>query len=168
MMETVYLEAVQLVERTHRAFLDMLKRELDSQQIHDINNVQATTLFNIGEAEMTAAELIYRGCYLGSNVSYNLKKMVENGYIEQRRSKHDARSNRVRLSAKGLQLRERLNAVHRRYTNMLPDIGVTDHDLGKAIASLRSLERVWAEGGRVDGEPPGFVGRPAAVAGNRR
>ena len=60
----------------------MLKRELDLHKIHDINNVQATTLFNTGEAEMTVTELIYRGCHLGSNVSYNLKKMVENGYIE--------------------------------------------------------------------------------------
>ena len=150
MMENLYLEAVQLVGRSHRTFLEMLKRELDSHKIHDINNVQATTLFNIGDAEMTVAELIYRGCYLGSNVSYNLKKMVENGYIEQSRSKHDARSNRVRLSAKGLQLRDRLCAMHRRYTNMLPDLGVTDHDLGKAIASLRSLERAWNEGGRGD------------------
>jgi DNA-binding MarR family transcriptional regulator len=68
--------------------------------IHDINNVQAMMLFNIGDAEMTVGELTLRGCYLGSNVSYNVKKMVENEYLAHERSVRDRRSIHVRLTEK--------------------------------------------------------------------
>src|SRR4051794_7593745 len=102
-----YLAVVSLIERLHRHFLDVLKLELDGSDSRDINNVQALMLFNIGDAEMTVGELTLRGCYLGSNVSYNLKKLVENGYVEQARSPHDRRSVHVRLTAKGSGLRNR-------------------------------------------------------------
>ena len=82
-MNNGYLEVISLVERLHRHFLEVVKLELDGLGIHDINNVQGLMLFNIGDAEMTVGELTLRGCYLGSNVSYNVKKMVENGYLSQ-------------------------------------------------------------------------------------
>jgi hypothetical protein len=85
-MNTAYLEVISLVERLHRHFLEVVKLELEGLGIHDINNVQGMMLFNIGDAEMTVGELTLRGCYLGSNVSYNVKKMVENGYLTQQRS----------------------------------------------------------------------------------
>ena len=80
-MNNFYLEVISLVERLHRQFLEVVKLELEGLRVHDINNVQAMMLFNIGDAEMTVGELTLRGCYLGSNVSYNVKKMVENGYL---------------------------------------------------------------------------------------
>jgi len=86
-----YLEVVSLVEQLHRQFLEIVKLELDGLGIHDINNVQGMMLFNIGDAEMTVGELTQRGCYLGSNVSYNVKKMVENGYLTQARDRLEAR-----------------------------------------------------------------------------
>jgi len=86
-----YLEVVSLVEQLHRQFLEIVKLELDGLGIHDINNVQGMMLFNIGNAEMTVGELTQRGCYLGSNVSYNVKKMVENGYLTQARDRLEAR-----------------------------------------------------------------------------
>ena len=82
-MNNGYLEVISLVERLHRHFLEVVKLELDGLGIHDINNVQGLMLFNIGDAEMTVGELTLRGCYLGSNVSYNVKKMVENGFLVQ-------------------------------------------------------------------------------------
>src|ERR1700746_4201124 len=91
-MTDEYLQAISLIERTHRQFLEIVELELDGLGIRDINNVQAMMLFNIGDAEMTVGELTTRGCYLGSNVSYNLKKLVENGYLVQERSVHDRRS----------------------------------------------------------------------------
>ena len=96
-MTTPYYEAIQLIERLHRHFLDVLKVELEKQGIQDINNVQSMILYNIGHDELTVGELTIRGYYLGSNVSYNVKKMVENGYLVQERSVHDKRSIRVRL-----------------------------------------------------------------------
>src|SRR6202162_5651384 len=109
-MTNEYLEVIALVERLHPPFLEVLKLELDGVGIHDINNVQGLMLFNIGDAEMTVGELTLRGCYLGSHVSYNLKKMVENGYLAQERSVHDRRSSHVRLTRKGAKLRDRLLA----------------------------------------------------------
>ena len=102
-MLNAYLHAISLIERMHRQFLDVVKSELDGQRIRDINNVQALILFNIGTDELTVGELTQRGYYLGSNVSYNVKKMVEHGYLKQERSEHDRRSVRVSLSDKGMQ-----------------------------------------------------------------
>src|SRR6202012_3639301 len=107
-MKESYLNMIALVERLHRQFLELVRTELDSLGVQDINNVQALILFNIGSAELTVGELTLRGCYLGSNVSYNVKKMVENGYLIQERSPHDRRSIRVRLSEKGLHLQKKM------------------------------------------------------------
>jgi DNA-binding MarR family transcriptional regulator len=96
-----YIEAISTIERLHRYLLEVVKLELEGLRIHDINSAQGMMLFNIGDAEMTIGELTLRGCYLGSNVSYNVKKMVENGYLAQERSVLDRRSIHVRLTRKG-------------------------------------------------------------------
>src|ERR1700683_3246774 len=114
-MQTAYLDVIALVERLHRQFLEVVKLERDTYGMHDINNVQAMILYNIGELEMTVGELTLRGCYLGSNVSYNVKKMLENSYIVQERSPHDRRSVRARLSEKGRALHQKLNKMHERH-----------------------------------------------------
>ena len=108
---TAYVQVISLVERLHRQFLEVVKLEIEGLGIHDINNVQGMMLFNIGDAEMTVGELTLRGCYLGSNVSYNVKKMVGNGYLTQQRSLHDRRSIHVSLTEKGIKLRERLISI---------------------------------------------------------
>ncbi len=142
-MTNSYLETISLVERLHRHFLEVVKLELDGLGIHDINNVQGMMLFNIGDAEMTVGELTLRGCYLGSNVSYNVKKMVENGYLVQERSVHDRRSIHVRLTDKGRDLRDRLSVMHRRHVEMLNQTTITNADLEGVVVTLRRLERFW-------------------------
>ena len=146
-MNNGYLEVISLVERLHRHFLEVVKLELDGLGIHDINNVQGLMLFNIGDAEMTVGELTLRGCYLGSNVSYNVKKMVENGYLAQERSVHDRRSIHVRLTEKGAKLRDRLQMMHQRHVEMLNQTAITDADLQAATVTLRRLERFWIRAG---------------------
>src|ERR671928_2080757 len=131
-MTNPYLEVISPVERLHRHFLEVVKLELDGLQIHDINNVQGMMLFNIGDAEMTVGELTLRGCYLGSNVSYNVKKMVENGYLAQERSMHDRRSAHVKLTDKGRALRAKLGGMHQRHVDMLKETNVTESDLDAA------------------------------------
>ena len=142
-MDDTYLEVVSLIERLHRHLLEIVKLELDSLGIHDINNVQAMMLFNIGDAEMTIGELTLRGCYLGTNVSYNVKKMVENGYLAQERSVYDRRSIHVRLTVKGRALRRQLTDMHQRHIEMLHDAAIKQTDLEGAAATLRRLERFW-------------------------
>ena len=153
-MNNEYLEVISLVERLHRHFLEVIKLELEGLGIHDINNVQGMMLFNIGDAEMTVGELTLRGCYLGSNVSYNVKKMVENGYLGHQRSLHDRRSIHVRLTEKGIKLRDSLTTMHRRHAEMLSQVPLGGDDLQAAGVTLRRLERFWIRAADLVQRPP--------------
>jgi DNA-binding MarR family transcriptional regulator len=156
-MNNFYLEAISLVERLHRQFLEVVKLELDGLRIHDINNIQAMMLFNIGDAEMTVGELTLRGCYLGSNVSYNVKKMVENGYLVHQRSLHDRRSIHVRLTEKGIKLRDSLTEMHRRHSEMLSQAVLSAEDFQAVNVTLRRLERFWIRAADLVQRPPQFA-----------
>jgi len=156
-MTNGYLEVIALVERLHRHFLEVVKLELEGLGVHDINNVQGLMLFNTGDAEMTVGELTLRGCYLGSNVSYNVKKMVENDYLVQERSVHDRRSIHVRLTDKGRKLRDRLTEMHHRHIEMLSQTAVSDEDLQSVTTTLRRLERFWIHTGGVTQQPGQYV-----------
>jgi DNA-binding MarR family transcriptional regulator len=139
-----YLVSIRLIERLHRRFLDVIKAELDRLGIEDINNVQTLILFNINEEQLTVGELTVRGYYLGSNVSYNVKKLVENDYLIQERSSHDRRMTRVRLSAKGLDLTARISDLYQRNSEELAGKYVGDEQLRQTNHTLMSLERYWS------------------------
>ena len=156
-MTNAYLEVISLIERLHRHFLEVVKLELEGLGIHDINNVQGMMLFNIGDAEMTVGELTLRGCYLGSNVSYNVKKMVENGYLVQERSLHDRRSIRVRLTGKGTRLRDQVSVMLQRHLDMLAQATLNMDDLQATGVTLRRLERFWIRAGDLAQRPPQFA-----------
>ena len=143
-MTTPYYDAIQLIERLHRHFLDVLKLELDRKGIQDINNVQTMILYNIGDDEMTVGELTIRGYYLGSNVSYNVKKMVENGYLIQERSVHDKRSIRVKLSDKGIKLRDAITEMFKRHDEHIKGTDLTNERLNGLNQTMHMLERFWA------------------------
>lgn len=142
-MTHAYYEAILLVERVHRHFLEVVKVDLDRQGIQDINNVQALILYNIADDEMTVGELTARGYYLGSNVSYNVKKMVENNYLVQERSPHDRRSVRVKLSEKGLALHKKLNEFFEKQVGSLSASGLSGEEITKSNDTLKKLERFW-------------------------
>lgn len=144
-MTTPYYESIQLIERLHRHFLDVLKVELDKKNIQDINNVQCMILYNVGEDEMTVGELTIRGYYLGSNVSYNVKKMVENDYLIQERSVHDKRSIRVKLSEKGMELRQMISGMFDRHEQQIDGTEITPERLSDMNQTLKMLERFWAQ-----------------------
>ena len=133
-----------MIERLHRHFLDVLKVELDRKGVQDINNVQSMILYNIGDDELTVGELTIRGYYLGSNVSYNVKKMVENGYLIQERSVHDKRSIRVKLSDKGRDLRDAITAMFQRHETKLQGTELTADKLNGLNQTMRMIERFWA------------------------
>ena len=141
-----YLETLQLVERLHRHLLDVVKDELDRENLPDLNSVQALLLFNIGDQELTAGELRTRGHYLGSNVSYNLKKLVDAGYIHHQRSDADRRSVRISLTESGKAVQARLSALFERQGESLaPSGGIDSETLGVVNACLMRLERFWAD-----------------------
>ena len=145
-IKPVYLEALTLVERLHRRLLDVIKDEFDRQGRNDINAVQALLLYNLGDSELTAGELRTRGYYLGSNVSYNLKKLVDMGYIHHQRSRTDRRSVRVSLTDEGKKVAEAVDALYERHTESLEQIGQIDpNSFVQLNKSLQRLERFWTD-----------------------
>ncbi|MEO1251509.1 MAG: MarR family transcriptional regulator [Pseudomonadota bacterium] len=145
-LEASYLQLLHLVERLHRQLLDVIKDELERLAQTDINSVQALLLYNIGDAELTPGELRSRGHYLGSNVSYNLKQLVEKGYIKDERSSTDRRSKRVSLTETGLDVRDSLAALFERQLASVEQVGGVDHALmDNTNKALQRLERFWAD-----------------------
>jgi DNA-binding MarR family transcriptional regulator len=143
---TGYLEALALVERLHRLLLDVIKDEFERVGVIEINAVQALLLFNIGENEVTAGELKSRGYYQGSNVSYNLKKLVEMGYMHHQRCEVDRRAVRVRLTEKGRGIRDVVAALFERHAEGLEGRGVLGPDgLDQVTSALRRVERYWTD-----------------------
>ena len=141
-----YLDSLGLVERLHRLLLDVIKDEFERLGILDINAVQALLLFNIGDNEVTAGELKTRGYYQGSNVSYNLKKLVETGYMHHQRCHADRRAVRVRLTEKGRNIHATVATLFARHAEALEARGVMGRDgLDEVNRNLRRLERFWID-----------------------
>lgn len=144
MQKQKYIETILLIERLHRRFLDVIKAELDRLKIDDLNNVQTLILYNINAEELTIGELTNRGYYLGSNVSYNVKKLVENGYLEQERSAHDKRSVKIRLSTKGLAICEKIDALYEKHITDLGKTGPSEESIDTTKKTLLDMERYWS------------------------
>jgi DNA-binding MarR family transcriptional regulator len=141
-----YLEALTLVERLHRRLLDVIKDEFDRRGRSDINSVQALLLYNIGDKELTAGELRTRGYYLGSNVSYNLKKLVEMGFLDHQRSRVDRRSVRIKLTDKGRDVREVVEQLYQKHVRTVEQVGgITADEFGVLNKALHRLERFWTD-----------------------
>jgi DNA-binding MarR family transcriptional regulator len=143
---TEYVQALHLIERLHHLLLDVIKDEFDRLGTSDLNSVQALLLYNMGDNELTAGELKSRGYYLGSNVSYNLKKLVEMGYIDYERSETDRRSVRVSLSAKGKAASEVVRKLYQRQLGSVEAVAqVSADDLRGLNKALARLERYWTD-----------------------
>lgn len=141
-----YLEALALVERLHRLLLDVIKDEFERVGILEINAVQGLLLFNIGDHEVTAGELKSRGYYQGSNVSYNLKKLVDMGYMHHQRCEIDRRAVRVRLTRRGREIRDVVEALFERHAVGLEQKGVmTAAAVEDITGALKRVERYWTD-----------------------
>jgi DNA-binding MarR family transcriptional regulator len=145
-LKTRYLVSLELIERLHRLLLDVIKDESERLGRTDVNSVQALLLYNIGDAELTAGELTSRGYYLGSNVSYNLKKLVDAGYIDHQRSTVDRRSVRVKLTDNGQEVCKLVNTLYQRQLKSLEQVGgIGSDDLEVLNKALIRLERFWTD-----------------------
>jgi DNA-binding MarR family transcriptional regulator len=141
-----YLEALTLIERLHRRLLDVIKDDFERTGEPEVNPVQALLLFNIGDSELTAGELKTRGHYQGSNVSYNLKKLVESGYVNHERSSSDKRSVRVRLTQRGQDIRNRVDALYNRQLHAVEEVvGLSVEEFERLNKALTRLERFWTD-----------------------
>ena len=141
-----YLDSLSLVERLHRLLLDVIKDEFERVGVLEINAVQALLLFNIGDNEVTAGELKSRGYYQGSNVSYNLKKLVEMGYMHHQRCEIDRRAVRVRLTQRGREVRDVVAELFARHAEGLEEKGVmTTAGVEEITSALKRVERYWTD-----------------------
>ena len=141
-----YLEALTLLERLHRRLIDVINDEFDRRGRVDINAVQALLLYNIGNKELAAGELRTRGCYLGSNVSYNLKKLVEIGFLDHQRSRVDRRSVRIKLTDKGREVRDMVDALYHKHVCTVEQIGgINAEEFSVLNKALHRLERFWTD-----------------------
>jgi len=143
-IRSLYLETLQLVERLHRRLLDVIKDEFDRNGHSDINAIQALLLFNIGNSELTAGELRSRGYYLGSNVSYNLKKLVDLGFINHQHSRIDRRSVSISLTPKGHAVAEVVAGLYERHVCSIEQVcGIGQDEFGQMNRALIRLDRFW-------------------------
>ena len=141
-----YLDALSMVERLHRLLLDVIKDEFERLGLLDINAVQALLLFNVGDNEVTAGELKSRGYYQGSNVSYNLKKLVTAGYMHHQRCEVDRRAVRVRLTDKGVEVRRIVAELFDRHADGMRDRKIISRDrFFEMNNDMRRMERYWTE-----------------------
>ncbi len=141
-----YLDSLGMVERLHRLLLDVIKDEFERLGMLEINAVQALLLFNIGDNEVTAGELKTRGYYQGSNVSYNLKKLVEMGYMHHQRCEIDRRSVRVRLTDKGREVRQVVDELFQRHAAGLEgDTLIGGARIMELNSALGRIERYWGD-----------------------
>ncbi|MEO0358703.1 MAG: winged helix DNA-binding protein, partial [Pseudomonadota bacterium] len=112
----------------------------------EINAVQALLLFNIGDHEVTAGELKSRGYYQGSNVSYNLKKLVDMGYMHHQRCEIDRRSVRVKLTEKGRNVRAIVTKLFARHADGMESRSVVSvASMDDINSNLRKVERFWTD-----------------------
>src|ERR1700709_2438044 len=145
-VQPLYLEALTLVEGLHPRLLDVIKDEFDRRGRADINSVQALLLYNIGDKELTAGELRTRGYYLGSNVSYNLKKLVELGFLDHQRSRVDRRSVRIRLTPQGQEARRIVDDLDQKHVKTVEQVGgISNDEFATLNKSLHRLERFWTD-----------------------
>lgn len=143
---TSYLNTLSMVERLHRLLLDVIKDEFERLGFLDINSVQALLLFNIGENEVTAGELKSRGYYQGSNVSYNLKKLVEAGYMHHQKCEVDRRAVRVKLTDNGRRICDVVSDLFERHAGGISDRQILgDNKLEDINAALHRMERYWTD-----------------------
>ncbi len=156
-MTNSYLNVIQLLPQIHRRFMEVIKKDLEGLRIQDINNVQSIMLFNIGDTALSVGELTLRGVYIGSNVSYHVKKMVENGYLSQEHSLYDRRVSHVRLTERGHKLREDLIMAHQRRIDLLSEVALSSDELQAAISVLRLLDRFWTDVAGPGRRSPPFV-----------
>lgn len=146
-----HLEIARVIERAHRRFLDLLRIELTRLGTDDISPSQVMLLFTIGSDELSVRDLLERGHYLGSNASYNLKQLVEGGYVDRSPSLRDRRSARLKLTAKAVSLCDAIRSMHDT-AERSPRDEAEALELTTAYNVLRKLEMHWTSALRYGGD----------------
>lgn len=136
-----YFGLMAQIQRIHRHYMDLIKQGLTEARAQSLTSAQGLLICKLGDGPLTVGRLSSRCYHLGSSLTYNLKKLVNAGYIEQIPFPHDRRSSLVSLTSKGRVLRAHLIAVQCRHAARLP---VSAEEFGEMRYTLAHLESVWA------------------------
>lgn len=143
-MKQSYFRLAIVSERLHRLFLEVIRQELNRLSVRDITSVQCLILYHLGIAggKINIGEFSKRGYYLGANISYNLAKIVKNGYFQQIPDPDDKRSSYVKLSKKGAKLYETLEELFDNHEKELKESGIENLNLIEINHQLNNVENV--------------------------
>jgi len=139
----LYADLTGLLERLHRRRLDVVRLGLEGIGVVDINASQGLLLLSIGDGEVPVRDLLQRGYHQTSSASYNIKKLVDYGYLEQIRSIHDRRAVRLRLGESGHRVADRLRALDDRLAQIAIDEAGASAAMQETIVTLKKLDRIW-------------------------
>lgn len=141
-----YVELLRVLERAHRQLLETVSAELERSEVTDVNAVQALLLYHMGEEPLTAAEIKTSGRYLGSNVTYNLRKLIEAGRLVESRGPNGRGAPRFSPTEAGSQIRALVEGLFERQSSSLkPLCAMGEADVQQASAALAKLERYWTD-----------------------
>jgi len=147
----VYHDIARVIDHMQRRLHDVIRVELGRIGVDDISPMQVLMLLNIGSDELSVRDLMERGYYLGSNASYNLKHLVEAGYVDRGASQRDRRAARLKLSERGARLAAEIRRLEDRQAQSLIRDQKDAEDLETTYRTLRRLERLWGDIIRYDG-----------------
>jgi len=141
-----FIRAVGLIDRLQAKHHEIIARMLEARNLTELTAVQAVMLYNLGDREIMAGEMRSRGIYLGSNVSYNLKKLVGLGYLEQRPSPHDKRASHVRLTEKGKAIHDLVGQTYAAHVQkILATCPIDFQDVINLENILQVVDQFWSQ-----------------------
>lgn len=141
-----FLKSLSLLEQAHRRLHDVVKDDLERSGERNLTGVQALLIYEIGEEETPASVLRARGAFAGTSLSYNVKKLQEGGYLTQSRSKADKRTVHLKLTERGLKVRDQVaNLFDKQAGALEPTASVRHDDLDQLNKTVSRLERFWSD-----------------------
>ena len=97
-----YIEAIHLCEKITQDFEELSQNILYSSGIEDLNATQAILLYKISlyKGNISPKEIGSKRYYNGTNVTYNLNKLKNKGYLEEKKSDIDKRKKNINITKK--------------------------------------------------------------------
>ncbi len=140
-----YLAILRQMDLMNRRFSEIIKIELDRNNIYDLKPDQAMLLFLIGGDEVTATEIMQRGYYSGTNVSYICQKLKQFDYINTTFVENDKRAVHIKLTNKGEHLFKLINDAVARHTKHFEANKLKFEQINYAVLVLRRIYQLLGD-----------------------
>ncbi len=131
------------IVQAQKSFLELIEHELKLINEENLSAVQALIILNIGDNDVSLGDLVLKRGYSGSNASYNIKKIANEGYIEQIPSPHDKRSLILRLTNKGTDVFKKLKSAIDKHSQKLEHVVFDRVNYSRVSKFLREISNYW-------------------------